>query len=266
MISDTVRLFAEEPDRYLPDPEPPARRVLDDRFVLFLGPTPLVNFVSSVRVDADGVRDLVDEIRSLVLPDRRRIVWIVGPSCTPSDLRERLGELGFVPAERPPFEPVATAMALTEPPDVGETETVVVRPVETYADYVLTDEIAGSAFDEDEQDRAVWAETAPERYAAYSVRDDYIRFVALVDGAPVATGMANAGELGLLLGGAGTTAAARGRGAYRALVRARWDEAVRRGTPALVILAGAMSRPILERVGFQCICEVSVLLDPEAGW
>ena len=30
---------------------------------------------------------------------------------------------------------------------------------------------------------------------------------------------------------------ARGRGAYRALVRARWDDAVRRGTPALVVHA-----------------------------
>ena len=42
----------------------------------------------------------------------------------------------------------------------------------------------------------------------------------------------------------------RGRGAYRALVRARWDVAVERGTPALTVSAGAMSRPILERLGF----------------
>ena len=46
-------------------------------------------------------------------------------------------------------------------------------------------------------------------------------------------------------------------------MQARWDEAVKRGTPALVILAGAMSRPILDRVGFRRVCEVSVLLDPE---
>ena len=38
---------------------------------------------------------------------------------------------------------------------------------------------------------------------------------------------------------------------YRALVRARWDDAVAAGQPALVVHAGAMSRPILERLGFQ---------------
>jgi GNAT superfamily N-acetyltransferase len=54
---------------------------------------------------------------------------------------------------------------------------------------------------------------------------------------------------------------ARGRGVYRALVRARWDDAVALGTPALCVHAGAMSRPILERRGFTCIGEVDVLGD-----
>jgi GNAT superfamily N-acetyltransferase len=263
MITDAVRLFAEEPDRYLPEPEPPARRLLDDRFVLFLGPTSFLNLVSSVRVGVEDVPALADEIRAHVGPDRRRVAWVVGPSCTPPDLAARLEDLGFVPADRPPYEPVATAMVLTEQPDVGGTEAVDVRPVETFEDYLLSDEIAGFAFGEDERDRAAFREAAPQRFAAYSARDDYVRLLAFVDGSAVAVGMANASEHGLLLGGAGTLPDARGRGAYRALVRARWDEAVRRGTPALVILAGAMSRPIVERAGFQPICELSVWLDPE---
>ena len=57
-------------------------------------------------------------------------------------------------------------------------------------------------------------------------------------------------------------AEARGKGAYRALVRARWDEAVDAGQPALVVHAGAMSRPILERLGFHAVSEQEVLLDP----
>jgi hypothetical protein len=60
----------------------------------------------------------------------------------------------------------------------------------------------------------------------------------------------------------GVLANARGRGAYRALVRARWDDAVAAGQPALVVHAGAMSRPILERLGFQAVAEQEVLLDP----
>ena len=58
-----------------------------------------------------------------------------------------------------------------------------------------------------------------------------------------------------LFGGA-TLPEARGRGAYRALVAARWEDAVARGTPVLVTQAGAMSRPILARLGFREVCEI----------
>ena len=60
-------------------------------------------------------------------------------------------------------------------------------------------------------------------------------------------------------------AAWRGRGAYRALVSARWGDAVRLGKPALVIQAGALSRPILARCGFQEICRLKVLEDTLVG-
>jgi predicted acetyltransferase len=53
----------------------------------------------------------------------------------------------------------------------------------------------------------------------------------------------------------------RGRGAYRALVRARWDDADAAGTPVLVTQAGELSRPILERLGFRQICTVLALVD-----
>ena len=64
-------------------------------------------------------------------------------------------------------------------------------------------------------------------------------------------------------GSAGAARDARGRGAYRALVAARWETAVELGTPALAIQAGAMSRPVLERCGFQALCSVLTLQDPE---
>ena len=63
-----------------------------------------------------------------------------------------------------------------------------------------------------------------------------------------------------MFGGA-TLPEARGRGVYRALVAARWEDAVARGTPALVTQAGAQSRPILARLGFRELCEIRILLD-----
>ncbi len=52
---------------------------------------------------------------------------------------------------------------------------------------------------------------------------------------------------------------ARGSGAYPALVRARWDAAVRLGTPALVTHALPMSKPILDRLGIRTLCELQFL-------
>jgi hypothetical protein len=63
------------------------------------------------------------------------------------------------------------------------------------------------------------------------------------------------------MSGGATIARARGRGAYRALVRARWDDAVARGTPLVAVHAGAMSAPILRRLGFEQVVRFRRLED-----
>jgi predicted GNAT superfamily acetyltransferase len=68
-----------------------------------------------------------------------------------------------------------------------------------------------------------------------------------------------------LIGGS-TASWARGRGLYRALVRARWDYAAARGTPALVVHAvPATSYPILVRLGFQEVCRIRRLEDARSS-
>jgi predicted GNAT superfamily acetyltransferase len=79
---------------------------------------------------------------------------------------------------------------------------------------------------------------------------------------PVAEGGIAATTAGpLVLSGGATRPEARGRGAYRALVRARWDEAVRRGHPTLVAQASSMSRPVLQRAGFRQVGTVTLFAD-----
>src|SRR4029079_19399746 len=82
-----------------------------------------------------------------------------------------------------------------------------------------------------------------------------------MDGELGSAGTAAAVSEGLLLYGGATAPHARGRGGYRALLRARWDEAVARGTPALITQGGAMSLPILERAGFEPVGHIHILLD-----
>ena len=84
---------------------------------------------------------------------------------------------------------------------------------------------------------------------------------AWLDGEIVSAGTCTPTEHGLLLYGGATAPGRAGRGAYRALLRARWDEAVERGTPALITQGGSMSRPILERVGFEPVGHMHMLLD-----
>lgn len=85
-------------------------------------------------------------------------------------------------------------------------------------------------------------------------------WLAYVDGEPVAYANAIACAHGLFLTGGVTVPEARGRGAYRALVRARWDEAVRLGTPALVVHAEEASRRVLTGIGFREVAPIVELV------
>ena len=90
---------------------------------------------------------------------------------------------------------------------------------------------------------------------------DGTTFVAFVDGELVAAAYASYTPYGSILFGGATLPAARGRGAYRALVAARAAEAAARGAPSVVTHAGRMSLPILERLGFERVARIDRLLD-----
>jgi hypothetical protein len=86
-------------------------------------------------------------------------------------------------------------------------------------------------------------------------------FGAWLDGELVGAGAATPSSRGMLLWGGSVRADARGRGCYRALVRARWDEAVGRGTPALTVSANDKSSPALGKLGFEKVLEFRRLED-----
>ena len=114
-------------------------------------------------------------------------------------------------------------------------------------------EAFGATEEEIEESRSLlpktWQDTVNVMHAAW------------LDGELVAAGTSAPTEHGLLLYGGATAPHARGRGAYRALLHARWQEAVGNGTPALITQGGSMSRPILERLGFERVGEIHMLLD-----
>ena len=261
-IPDVIRQLAEEPEANFPAPPPPARRVRTASYVIGLSPSRTQSTVSAVRTTEAELDAVIAEVRAeLRAAGFTRTVWAVGPSCRPEGLAAALIARGFFPPKDPPYEPEMTAMALVDPPPPPPPE-IVTRRVRDYDEYLASMRIAVTMMGADESEGAGWLAAAPGLWAEADGVAHYTH-VAYLDGKMVGFGWAVPSPVGLLMGGSSVLPEARGRGAYRALVAARWETAVQLGTPALAIQAGAMSRPVLERCGFQALCQVTVLEDPE---
>jgi hypothetical protein len=247
-VDDVLLEAAENANTYTPL-GPQDERIADDRFVLWMGrgDEPGWNVAQRFRLGEHDVEAVRDEIHGILRArGRTGCTWEVGSRATPSDLVERLLDLGLVDDEP---TPIAVGMVLTEPPAEPPPD-VEVRPAATPEEHLAAARIAAVAFGMPEP-TGVRPEDDPNN----------ITYLAYVDGEPVARASAAFGPHAVSLFGGSTLPAARGRGAYRALVAARWKDAVARGTPALVTQASPMSRPILSRLGFQEVCEIRILLD-----
>jgi hypothetical protein len=255
LIDDALREYAETPDRFAFIPPGGAVERHDDGDVCVLqGPTWAA--VSAVRTnDVDAV---VERVRSLVAVDKEQVWWL-GPSVEPADLHAQLVARGF--AEPNDRGHTLHAVALTsEPPEAPGVE---VRRIESWEDYLASREVQWEGFDVSPERQAKQEPHFRRDFEDSIVGGGLLGFLALANGRPAATALAVPSERGLFLI-AGTTAQwARGRGLYRALVRARWDAAVARGTPALVSMAiPETSYPILKRLGFEEVCVMRRLADP----
>jgi hypothetical protein len=215
--------------------------------------------VQRVRLAEDEVEETYEEIRRLVAErNHYNTTWWIDDRATPPDLTERLAALGLRPAEEPRLEPHGTALALlVEPPAVGG---VTAREVESLDEWIQAAEIGNEVFGATSDEREAQRKVAEKRFQEQRETGSGARFLAWVDGRPAASATVVWAPLGGLCLGGATLDWARGRGAYRALVRARWDVAVARGTPVLVVNAGRMSRPILERLGFVAVADLDVLI------
>jgi GNAT superfamily N-acetyltransferase len=187
---------------------------------------------------------------------RAEFVWWVRSSSTPDDLEARLREGGATPHDDDHV--IVTMLTTEQPPRVDGVE---VRKVERFEDFVLAREIAWATAGFTEGQAEEIAATLPQKWEERQRAKNGAAYLAYVDGEPVAAGDVLFLPFAGFLSGASTKPDYRGRGAFRALVRARWDEAASRGTPALIVGAGRMSRPILERIGFRAVAEQHLLLD-----
>jgi len=246
-VTDWAVELAENPNTYTPL-GPNTERIVTDRFVLWLGRGKTWNVAQRFSFAVDELDEVIEEVRSLVRErGRTSCAWEIGSHARPEGLPELLLARGFTD-DQP--EPLAIGMALTEAPAPAPAD-VVVKPVETQDEYVASERIAQVAFNED---------TSVE-IPTYRPDPNNRIYIAIVDGEIVSRASASFSEHGVTLFGGATLPQARGRGAYRALVAARWRDAEERGTPLVVTQAGVMSRPILTRLGFREVGTVRALGD-----
>ena len=250
---DWVLELAENANTYTPL-GPSDERIVDDRYVLWMGrgDEPHWNVAQRFRLRPEEIEEVRGEIHAILrAKGRTGCTWEVGSHATPEALVDRLLALGL---EDDQPTALAIGMVLTEPPGPGPDD-VEVRRAESDAEHLVADQIAAVAF----------GGPVPTEASPREPDPDNVVYLAYVDGNAVARASASFGEHGVTLFGGSTLPEARGRGAYRALVAARWDDAVARKTPILVTQAGPMSRPILAQLGFREVCEIRILLDEFDG-
>lgn len=213
-----------------------------------------------VGLRGDGPSDLGATVEAARAVARERgktiLAWWVPPD---QDLvAPALEAAGLVNQDTPGFEAIENALALVEPSLGDRVDGVEVRMTETWDDYHAGGRVVEKVFGMP----PVTDDDLRARYDDYRHPDNPGRgFVALIDGRVVGTAFAAFGEAGVNLFGGSVLPEARGRGVYRALVQARWEEAAARKTPALTVQSGRMSRPICERLGFVFLAPVRVFVD-----
>lgn len=261
--SDEVRRAALFPESDLL-PFPPSHPSRRERIAGVLVQTSEglpISFVLPERMDAATIAEAVDAVRrSLRTRGCGRAVWVVPEAAEPSGLTDHLLQLGMRPSDEPGIEPRSAAMVAIAPPPPGPPD-VIARPAESFEEYLAAQRITGAAFQMSEALASAFVARAERTWNATRDGGPGVTFVALVGGEVVAFAGAARGRTAVYMAGGGTRADRRGIGAYRALVRARWDFACAHGTPALTVGAGTLSQPILERIGFETVGPIDYLID-----
>jgi GNAT superfamily N-acetyltransferase len=247
--------LAEEPGLWIPL-APPSEVLHRDGYSIVTSLRSAT--VERVRLLPDAIEWTLEEIRRFA---RERgfdhVTWWLGERTLPHGLAARLLALGLAPD---PDVPEMTSYTIDRRPDGAAA--VEVRRVASADDYLAALELDWEVWNVPDDERESLRPIQREAWPLIEESGRATHYVASLDGEPAGFARAVFAPTAAILMGGSVLPAARGRGVYTSLVHARWDDAVDRGTPRLVVGAGSMSAPILERLGFEPIGKVTLLRDP----
>lgn len=259
-IPEAIRRLAEHPITELPVP-PTWERIEQNGVVMVVTTLPIAQMVEPVDLALGDIEAAVEAVRAIGRErDKAVLGWWIAPEHDAH--APRLEALGLVNEDSVGFEAIENAMALVTPPPISVREDVNVKQVESYDEFAGASRVRSEAFQMPAHMREEVEAGLAKRFEEYQdPRNPGRTFIASVDGRIVGASTAVAAEAGVNLFGGAVLEEARGQGVYQALLRARWDFAVERGTPALTVQAGRMSKPIVERLGFVQLAAVRVFID-----
>jgi GNAT superfamily N-acetyltransferase len=242
----TPEQLAENTGAYLL-PRPSYETVVTDDYTYVAGP----NNAWVLEIREPNVEWAREESRRRGIP---LVEWWVGWTAPDSLADDLLGK-GLTPDD----EPVLTGMSCsTEPPAMPHVD---VRQIETLEQYLEAIAVDWEVWPLSEEERAKRRATEVDRFDAEHAAGTAHHWAAYDADRPIGFGRGVDMEAAVALMGGAVLPEARGRGMYRALVRARWDHAVARGTPLLVVQAGPMSAPVLDGLGFERHGQIRLFAD-----
>jgi GNAT superfamily N-acetyltransferase len=224
-----------------------ARVTKTPRFVVVAAAEGIWASVQGIRLSDGEAAGAIAEVRELLPSSGTTVVsWWLSELTTPADVEQQLLDAGL---ELVADDYLLDGLLATVPPPAGPPD-VEVRLVATAEEWVDVRQFMDGIFDNPPERR-------PTRDALLAEFEQTTAalFGAWLDGELVGSAGATPSSRGMLLWGGSVRPDARGRGCYRALVRARWDDAVRRGTPALAVNANDHSSPALRKLGFEKVLQ-----------
>ena len=222
-------------------------------------PVPGPNSITYVRCRAGEADGVIDEARAIVAPHRLPVFWVLDPGLEPPNFAD------FLEARGVELDSCVKVMVL--PIDASLDAPAV--PGLEIRDGLADDEAFIAA---DAVNREAFKSTVPADPSANARRrqnqlaaGNRRLLLATVDGEPAGSaGLSLFPPAGAIINGGAVRPRFRGLGVYRAMVAARLAMARDAGMPGVVVWAGHMSAPILERLGFETVGWRKFYLDSSA--
>lgn len=218
-------------------------------------PIPGPNNVGWIRCPAAEVDEMVLEVRALFDGRGLPVAWLLDPGTEPADLPARLLVNGIAPDPHGEQSAVMVlpATATVEAPTIDGLE--LRDGLATFENFEAAERSAGEAFAGEPFDAPSMLDgTRRRRYEHTLAAGNRRLILATLHGEPAGSGSLTIfAPDGALMNGGAVRPKFRGLGVYRAMVAARVEMVRTAGAAGLVVWGGDMSRPILERLGFETV-------------